>query len=337
MMNLRSIKELILIANELDSGGLYSLADQADLILKQAAPVSQWEADQWGKEKEGSSFPYIDQDTYDNILRPHLVSKKPSSSYKETGDFKYDPELTAYTPGEVLDLLKNPKIQAWFEEIEDFVIPEKYKHIILVPCAASKPWGESCPGSGQYYKAYSDIKDRLNEKEKLAYWVTISEPLGIVPEDMWESFPGYDVPGLFKDPSQRASGMHTKDWDKLVGEKFSVPFDKEAYSEVIRKLGKVISKFIINNNEPGRRWISFVKGTKGKVTTHTEMIIEANEFLKDAGVEWEHAEYKKDTGEAGRPTRSRIREHISDILSGELDTNSSDEPDGLGDDVAKIK
>jgi hypothetical protein len=87
----------------------------------------------------------------------------------------------------------------------------------------------------------------------------------------------------------------------------------------VEKLGLVISKFITNNDEPGRRWISFVKGTKGKVTTHTDMITEAKKFLKDDNIEWDHTEYMKDEGGPGHPTKDRISRHMSDILSGELD------------------
>ena len=312
------VRELVSIANKLDEMELYALADQADSILKQAIPLSETERDQLGEPHPSSDFDYINQDNWDK-LRGKLVSKKPSRSYVETDEFKYDPELTAYTPGEVLDLLENPKIQDWFNKIESFVIPEEYKHIILVPCAASKPWGKSCPGTGKYYKAYHDIKARLKEEGTLAYWVTISEPLGIVPEDMWDSFPGYDVPGLFKDPSSRMSGMTTQQWKDAFGEKFSPPFDEEAYKKAIRKLGLVISKFIMNNNEPERRWISFVKGTKGKVTTHTDMIAEAKEFLRDTDIEWDHTEYMKDEGGAGHPTKDRIYRHMSDILKEEFD------------------
>jgi len=320
------VKELVSISNRLDDRGLIVLADKLDSIIKKAIPLSSVELEQLGEKHPTSSFDYINKDNWDK-LRQDLVSKKPSRSYVETDEFKYDPELTAYSPGETLALLEHPKIQAWFDEIEGFIIPEEYKHIIMVPCAASKPWGENCPSSGKYYKAYHDIKAQLSEEEKLAYWVTISEPLGIVPEDMWDSFPGYDVPGLFRDPSQRMSGMTTKDWEDSFEKKYSVPFDEEAYNKAVRKLGKVISKFIINNNEPGRKWISFVKGTKGKVSTHTEMIFEAKEFLKDADIEWEHTEYKKDTGEAGHPTRPRIKEYMSSILNDELSIS----PEGSDD------
>lgn len=330
------VKELVFVSNRLDDRGLTALADRLDSIIKTAIPLSDIELEQLGEKHPTSSFDYINKDNWDK-LRQSLVSKKPSRSYVETDDFKYDPELTAYTPGEALALLDHPKIQDWFKRIEEFIIPEEYKHIILVPCAASKPWGKACPSSGKYYKAYHDIKSHLKEHNKLAYWVTISEPLGIVPQDMWDSFPGYDVPGLFKDPSSRMSGMTTKDWNNTFGEKFSPPFDEEAYGKAVKRLGEVISKFIKNNNSPERRWISFIKGTKGKVTTHTDMISEANEFLEAEGIIWDHKEYTKDKDEAGHPTRARIKEHIRNTLSEEFAAKEPGIIGDLGDDMAHNK
>lgn len=322
MNNKDFIAELVSISNDLDKRGLSNLADVLDNIIKMSMPLSRKEEEQLGNPHPSSSFKYISRDDW-NRLREKLVSKKPSRSYVETDDFKYDPELTAYTPGEALDLLSNPKIQNWFRKIEEFIIPEEHKHVILVPCAASKPWGVSCPSSGKYYKAYHDIKESLQEESEKPYWVTISEPLGIVPEDMWDSFPGYDVPGLFKDPSSRMSGMTTKQWKGMFGEKYSPPFDQEAYDEAIKKLGEVIFNFIKNNNIEGRRWISFVKGTKGKVTTHTDMINEARAFLDAEGISWDHTEYQKDKDEPGHPTRDRIREHMLGIIQSEI---SKEEP-----------
>ena len=325
-MNIEYLKILVSVSNSLDSKGLFSIADQIDNIIKTSMPLSQTELDQLGTKKPGSSFDYIGEKDWES-LRKNLVSKKPSKSYIETDEFKYDPELTAYTPGEALELLDNPKIQDWFDKIEEFRIPEEYKHIILVPCAASKPWGVSCPSSGKYYKAYHDIKEKLSEEGQKAYWVTISEPLGIVPEDMWDSFPGYDVPGLFKDPSSRMSGMTTKQWKEMFGQKYSPPFDEKAYDEAIRRLGEVVAKFIKNNATPDRRWISFVKGTKGKLTTHTEMINEANRTLAQWGTEWKHKEFTKDKDEKGHPTRTRIREHLSDIIKEEIKPDKDNQTD----------
>tara|TARA_A200000159_G_C7337911_1_gene345851 strand:+ start:3299 stop:5110 length:1812 start_codon:yes stop_codon:yes gene_type:complete len=316
--------ELLNIANELDKRGLFYISDTIDSIVKTSMPLSEKEQAQLGTSKDNSQFDYIDEERW-NTLRESLVSKKPSRSYVETDSFKYDPELTAYTPGETLSLLSNPKIQSWFSKIKDFKIPEEYKHIILVPCAASKPWGVSCPSTGKYYKAYHDIKKDLSEKGVKAYWVTISEPLGIVPEDMWDSFPGYDVPGLFKDPSSRMSGMTTKQWKEMFGKKYAPPFDQEAYDKAIELLGEVIANFILNNNTPDRRWISFIKGTKGKVTTHTGMINEANKFIQESGSSWNHSEHTKEVDALGHPTKSRIYEHIHGVLGKEL----TSKPDSL--------
>ncbi len=321
LSNPNTIKSLIDISNELDARGLHSLANKLDSIMKKASPLSDEEVDQLGSKHPSSRFDYIDKDKW-NKLRDILVSKKPSRSYVETDEFKYDPELTAYTPGEAEALLSHPKIKEWFDKIEEFRIPEEYKHIVLVPCAASKPWGANCPSSGKYYKAYHEIKKDLQEADKLTYWVTISEPLGIVPEDMWDSFPGYDVPGLFKDPSSRMSGMTTKQWNNTFGQKYSPPFDNEAYSRTITKLGEVIHKFISNNTIPGRRWISFIGGTKGKVTTHTEMMNEALKFLESSSIDFPYTAYTKDKDQPGHPTKSRIMEHVGGALKEELDKDA---------------
>lgn len=313
------IKELLLISEALDKRGLFLLASQLDNIIKLSMPLSDKEREQLGTPHPTSRFDYIDAEKWEKVRSERAAIKENSKSYKQTSEFIKDPELTAFTPGETLDLLSHPKILEWFDKINNYRIPSEYKHIILVPCAASKPWGANCPASGKYYKAYHDIKKSLGEEGKLAFWVTISEPLGIVPEDMWDSFPGYDVPGLFKDPSQRMNGMTTKDWVEMFGEKFSTPFDIEAYNAAIKKLGSVIGSFIKNNDMPGRRWISFIKGTKGKVTTHTEMINEAMSFLEQEGIPWSHSEYTKDKDELGHPTRTRIRDHISGVLKNELE------------------
>jgi hypothetical protein len=176
-----------------------------------------------------------------------------------------DPELTAYTPGETLNLLRNPIIKEYHSKVMNYKVPESYDTIIFVPCAKTKPWEGACKG---IYKSYNKIK-----KEKgNVYFVTISEPLGIVPQDLWSSFPQYDNPGLFKDPVQR-SGLMTKDWKRLFGtsSRLQTPFDESAYKECIKILGNVIKTFIFNN--PDFKYLSFVEDFKGRAKgTHSEML-----------------------------------------------------------------
>jgi predicted RNA-binding protein len=307
------LKEIIKIANELDNRGLVKEADYLDKI---AIPLSEIERDQLGTSKPGSKYDYISSEDYDTLRESFVEKKKDTRSYKTTDEFgPIDPELTAYTPGETLDLLKHPKVVEWFDMISNYDIPEEYEHIIMVPCSASKPWGKtSCPSSAKYYKAYHRIKDRLNEQDKKAFWVTISEPLGIVPETHWDSFPAYDNPGLFKDVSQQMSGMTRKDWDDRFGERYNPPFDEKAREESMDILGDVISKFIGRNQRDGRKWISFIDATKGKLATHREMVDVAKSYLEG----WEEISYPKTDPEAARPTESTTYDYMSEKLNREL-------------------
>lgn len=306
------LKEIIKIANELDKRGLVR---EADFLDKVALPLSELEREQLGTPKPGSKYDYISQENYDTLRESFINKKQNTTSYKTTDEFgPLDPELTAYTPGETLDLLKHPKVVEWFDMISSYDIPEEYEHIIMVPCSASKPWGKAnCPGSAKYYKAYHRIKEQLNEQGKKAFWVTISEPLGIVPETHWDSFPAYDNPGLFKDVSQQMNGMARQDYIDRGWPVSNPPSDKGARSESIDILGGVISKFIGRNRRGGRRWISFIDGTKGKLTTHREMVDVAKGYLEG----WEETRFKK-TYPIGRPSQDGTYNHISEKLKNEI-------------------
>ena len=234
--------------------------------------------------------------------------------------------------------MSNPKILDWFKKIKNYKIPEEFKHIILVPCAASKPWGASCPGSGKYYRAYNEIRKELGEQGKKAFWLTISEPLGFVPEDMWDSFPGYDVPGLFKNRSQQMSGTETREYKEMFGDTRIPPFDNQAYKDSIKILGDVIGGFIMNNVAPDRRWISFVDKAVGAtkksnvLTTHTEMINDAINFMKEKGVEdFDHTAYPKSDGSKGHARKDEIRRYLSSILEEELSPKEEGEIEQVED------
>jgi predicted RNA-binding protein len=204
---------------------------------------------------------------------------------------KTNPELCAYTPGETLNLFNHPIINEYHNSIITHKIPSKYDTVIFVPCAKTKPWKNAT--KGQCYPSYNKIL----KEYKNVYFVTISEPLGIVPQDMWEDFPQYDNPGLFKDPVMR-SDMFTADWKRLfnVNHRLTTPFDKNAYKECINILGNVIKRFV--NNNPNFRYISFVEDFKGK-GTHSEMLDMADiispivRYLKRANPREQPYEYIK--------------------------------------------
>lgn len=55
--------------------------------------------------KQKGKYPYVSEKEYEE-LRPYLVTKSQSRAAK--GKMELDPSMTAYTPGETLDLLKHP-------------------------------------------------------------------------------------------------------------------------------------------------------------------------------------------------------------------------------------
>jgi len=121
------------------------------------------------------------------------------------GNSSLNPELTAYTPGETLHLFNHPIIKTWHNKIVNYKIEGNYTKFIFVPCAKTKPWENASRG---IYKDYNKLRTIHPEY----FFITISEPLGIVPQTLWKNFPQYDNPGLFKDPVQRSGGLFTRDF-----------------------------------------------------------------------------------------------------------------------------
>ena len=268
------------------------------------------------------------------LLREDIVSRR-SAIFPD--EFKLNPELTAYTPGETLDLLEHEVVQDWHNKMLEYKIPEKYKTVILVPCAVTKPWGAQHCGRSSYYKAYHAIKEDVENGliPGPIFFVTISEPLGIVPEDMWDEFPAYDNPGLFKDTPQR-TGLNKRQWEaSRFKEPHVMPFDPEAKALAIKTLSYIISEFLANNKAPGRRFISFVDYRPGSslgTATHSLMLDQAQGMLDEVIVEDkdrfpknEHAYQGVSDNNRGRGLRSYMRESISEsILSNENPDDSID-------------
>ena len=241
--------------------------------------VSDEEIAQMGTKKK--TYNYVSHDEYVNELRPHLISK----SLKRNPNL--NPELTAYTPGETLKLLGHKKIREWFKLMSSFKIPQQYDMahgglVILVSCAATKPWGFGCK-RGDFYKYYNEIRrDAQSGKTRPVYFVTISEPLGVVPEEYWgdnpdKIFPQYDNPGLFKDTALQ-SGMTTKAWAKSpLGSKREMPFDDESFNVSIQVLGKEIADFIKRHKD--YEFVSFVEHADKTKSTHSSMLDVAQNIL----------------------------------------------------------
>jgi len=229
--------------------------EQKDEILSKLSDV---ERSQLGTPAGGTSArSYMSEDDW--VLIRDYTLRKALEKNPDT-----NPELCAYTPAETLKLLDHPIVKNWFKMVERFKIPENKEKVIFVSCAASKRWGENT--KSQDYQCYNIIRKR----DSKIYWVTISEPLAIIPEDHWDDFPFYDNPGLFKD-----RGIATKEWIGMMGKQGSYlyPFDVNAKRECINILGNVIKNFYEFNKKlnPNLEFKSAVE-TRTEKSTHSEML-----------------------------------------------------------------
>ena len=120
---------------------------------------------------------------------------------------------------------------------------------------------------------------KCNKRYPELFFVTISEPLAIVPQTLWNNFPQYDNPGLFKDTVQRSGGLFTQDFKKHFGvdKQYKVPFDEPAYNTCIDILASTIRSFIENNRD--KDMISFVEDFHG-TSTHSDMLTKAGFTVK---------------------------------------------------------
>lgn len=273
----------------------------------ESVDLSDTEKEQLGKPfgKPGSGTHYV---TQWNKVRQHFQNR----SSKRNPNL--DSELTAYTPGETRQLMKHPKISDWHDKMRNFTVPEGYHQVAFVPCAATKPWGH-VRSNKSIYGSYNRIKDDIDagKTNKKTYFVTVSEPLGVVPQEHWDDFPQYDNPGLFKDHPQRA-GMFTKDWKEHprekggTGHKQIVPFDHDAYNETISHLGKVIGDFVSHNKSrnPKLKFMSFVDNPRsaGK-STHTDMLDHAETHAGD----FLHSRHEK-RAKAREIPEPHLRKHL---------------------------
>lgn len=209
-------------------------------------------------------IPFLPDEQSWQRFRAQLVEK----SAKRNHDC-FDPSLAAYTPGETLGLLDEPRIAAWLNHVPDFTVPEDCVGAILVPCAASKPWRDhKNVNKSRLYSAYNQLLDEMEAGQRPKwYFLTVSEPLGLVPQDRWGDFPPYDNPGLFKDDFLR-TGLVKSDWTKtFLGARHRLPFDQAAFEVCIERLGTQIGAFLAKQNKP---IVSFVDDAV--LTTHGAML-----------------------------------------------------------------
>jgi hypothetical protein len=239
------------------------------------------------------AFAHLSEIEINQLGQPRYISKEMWPQFRkwlversQASNPQLDPNLTAYTPGETLALFSHPEIAKWHQEVVHYKVPPEYKMVAFVPCGKTKPWANAARG---IYKSYNRI---IKDQRYPVYFVTVSEPLGIVPSSLWSDFPQYDNPGLFKDDTQQSGGLFTSDWQKYFHTgKQKMPFDPAAYQQCIEILGNIIKKFIENN--PQVQYVSFVEdkmfkvssnnvGTHSAMLSHTGKLDPAHRYLKRA-------------------------------------------------------
>jgi hypothetical protein len=231
--------------------------------------LSPYELAQLGTTVKGQKSPtqYVPKEDWPR-LRKLLVKRS-----MEANNLLTDPTLTAYTPGETIHLLNHPTVVEWHNSVINHVIPDNYDTVIFVPCAKTKPWGINTCGRSKPYTDYNKLRQEYGN----IYFVTISEPLAIVPQDMWEEFPQYDNPGLFIQSKMRCD-LATQEWKTLFADRgldkyMLIPFDQSMYDKCVAKLGSVINAFVTNihKQNPNLKMLSFVKDHGGE-RSHSDML-----------------------------------------------------------------
>jgi len=184
---------------------------------------------------------------------------------------KVDSNLCFYTPSETLECLTSGKLAEWYEKLDEFEYDFDYKSdesksnesekkvLLLFPCAASKPWSEETTHSSTYKMLYSILKEvGLRNKVKIA---TISEPLAVVPEELYHEMPIYDCPGLFH------NYVHT----------WQLPWDRNSYIHCIHTLGNLIGKFLRKHFDK----FSNIHAIVQLPSPHYEMMLHAKNTLEE--------------------------------------------------------
>ncbi|WP_297093057.1 DUF5591 domain-containing protein [Thermococcus sp.] len=154
-------------------------------------------------------------------------------SLRHAKNVKILPELCAYTPKEVCELIQNnSRIQNWFQFIStEYLPPSEKKILLLYPCSTVKPFWES-----RSYRVLFKTLNSLGKYSKYIHLVTISEPFGLVPEEFygkkgtWFNWKDewYDVPGLFEW------------WVR----KYKLPYERECVDRSIEMISSSIAKYL---------------------------------------------------------------------------------------------
>jgi len=154
-------------------------------------------------------------------------------SAKKGKGVKIEKGLCFYSPEEVHRALTNCRpITRWLDFISNHYLPPSDKEILLIfPCSTEKPYHKS-----RSYRRLLKTLEALGDQREAVHLVTISEPFGLVPEELfgkrtkWHDWRNdwYDCPGLFEWWCNR----------------YSQPYSREHLDKSVEELATYVASFL---------------------------------------------------------------------------------------------
>jgi len=161
-------------------------------------------------------------------------------------------------------ITNNEFIREWLEYIAyEYVPPGDKKVLLFYPCSNVKPYYRS-----RLYKALYITLSKLGQDREKIHVVSVSEPFGIIPEDLYSYFDRigwYECPGLFKWWCQKSKQ----------------PYEPELVRKCIDILADYVATFLIRTREVYKVRIAFVRtvssGLKRRLDhTHANIVEKAS-------------------------------------------------------------
>jgi archaeosine synthase len=156
-------------------------------------------------------------------------------------------------------------MKRWVERVKERFIPVPRETLIL-PCSARKPYSFS--------KTHRKVRYALGKKYKHINKITLTSPLGLVPEELEFMFPAncYDIPvsGHWADEEKDRVKDLLSDYVKKLGKQHVIAFVDEPYRENCKS-------FDIEFSDSLESLSSKIKGT-GPVKKTREYVTQASMF-----------------------------------------------------------
>ena len=154
-----------------------------------------------------------------------------------------DPALFLPSSADVLNAIEKGLVKEWLEFIADEHVAPKKRLLLLVPCAAKKPYE---PPRNELYKRLLELETRFKD----LYLCAISEPLALEPREYWNfKWKGrnliYDAPFF--------------SWIVSYGYKWDIEVAKEVWN----KLAEVVMKWFNRNENKFEAVVAFACPNSG--------------------------------------------------------------------------